>query len=80
MKTEQQIDGSNSIYHQLPLVTRCLIDCARENGASSWLSALPIEEHSFSLSKGAFRDALCLRYGWNISNVSSRCACGFTED
>ena len=26
------------------------------------------------------RDALCLRYGWNIINVSSRCACGATFD
>ena len=40
------------------------IDLASEKGASAWLTALPIEEHGFALHKGAFRDALCLRYGW----------------
>ena len=65
---------------QARILQRRLMDCARESGASSWLSPLPIEEHHFSLSKGAFRDALCLRYGWNITNVSSRCACGATFD
>ena len=35
-----------------------------EKGASSWLATLPIDEHGFALHKGAFRDALCLRYGW----------------
>ena len=65
---------------QARIPQRRLMDCARESGASSWLLALPIEEHHFSLSKGAFRDAQCLRYGWNITNVSSRCACGATFD
>jgi len=36
--------------------------CASEKGASSWLSTLPIAEHGFALLKGAFRDALCMRY------------------
>ena len=35
-----------------------------EKGISSWLATLPIDEHGFALHKGAFRDALCLRYGW----------------
>ena len=56
------------------------MDCAGESGASSWLLAIPIEEHHCSLSKDSFRDALCLRYGWNITNVSSRCACGAIFD
>ena len=33
--------------------------------------ALPFEEHGFLLSKGAFQDALCLRYGWPIAGISS---------
>ena len=35
-----------------------------EMGSSSWLTALPLSEHGFVLHRGAFRDALCLRYGW----------------
>ena len=79
-KGKQQLDMANNISHQLPIPQRRLMDCAGDSGVSSWLSALPIEEHHFSLSKGTFRDALCLRYGWNITNVSSKCACGANFD
>ena len=75
-RTERQADGARKVYDQLPAAERRLLDCACEKGASSWLSTLPIEEHGFCLSKGAFRDALSLRYGWKIQNVSSTCACG----
>jgi len=37
---------------------------------------LPIEEHGFALHKGAFRDALCLHYGWLPSGLPARCVCG----
>ena len=47
-----------------------------EKGASNWLTTLPIDEHGFSLHKGAFRDALCLRYGWRTSHLPSHCVCG----
>ena len=47
-----------------------------ENGASSWLSTLPIEEHGFALHKGAFRDALCFRYGWQPTHLPAHCVCG----
>ena len=53
-----------------------LMECAREKGVSSWVSTLPFEEHGFFLHKGAFRDALCLRYGWKIHNLPIQCACG----
>ena len=52
------------------------IDCAREPGALAWISAMPLEEHGFCLDKSSFRDALCLRYGWQLPNMSHKCACG----
>ena len=52
------------------------MDLASEKGASSWLTTLPIEEFGFTLHKGAFRDALALRYGWMPSRAPSHCACG----
>ena len=42
---------------------------AQEKGASTWLTSLPLKEFGFSLHKGAFRDALALRYGWPPSNT-----------
>ena len=52
------------------------MDLSKEKGASSWLTALPLEEHGFTLHKQAFRDALSLRYGWLPLHVPSNCACG----
>ena len=34
------------------------------------------EEFGFTLHKGAFRDAIALRYGWLPSNTPTSCACG----
>ena len=52
------------------------MDLAQEKGASNWLTVLPVEEFGFSLHKGAFRDALALRYGWPLQNIPTTCACG----
>ena len=45
-------------------------------GSSSWLFAKPLKDHGFSLNKGEFRDALCLRYGWQLRNLPQYCICG----
>ena len=52
------------------------MDLSQEKGASNWLTVLPVEEFGFSLHKGAFRDALALRYSWPLHNTPSRCSCG----
>ena len=53
-----------------------LLDQVREKGSSSWLSAIPIVDRGFHLNKGEFRDALCLRYDWSLTNVPQHCNCG----
>ena len=53
-----------------------MISLLSEKDASSWLSALPVEEHGFSLHKDAFRDALFLCYGWLPSGLPVHCVCG----
>ena len=65
-----------SICSLLPQSLNKAVSLAQEQGASTWLTVLPLEEHGFSLHKGAFRDALALRYGWSLMNISSHCACG----
>ena len=52
------------------------MDLAQEKGASSWLTSLPIEEFGFALHKGAFHDALALRYNWQPLCTPSTCGCG----
>ena len=42
----------------------------------SWLSALPLRDHGFTLNKEEFRDALALRYNRTVTNLPSKCACG----
>ena len=56
--------------------TRRAMDLASERGASSWLTSLPTEEHGFCMHKGAFRDALALRYGWSPQQTPMYCVCG----
>ena len=52
------VDVAEVIRSNLSSDQICLFDSANERGASVWLSALPLKEHSFDLRKGAFRDAV----------------------
>ena len=52
------------------------MEAAQECGASSWLTALPLVNHGFFLTKSEFRDAVCLRYGWTPARMPGNCACG----
>ena len=42
------------------------VDLACQKGASSWLTAIPLSEHNFSLHNSDFPDALALRYRWYL--------------
>ena len=52
----------------------------KEKGAGSWLTVLPLQQHGYCLNKQEFRDAICLRYGWNIPKIPPYCACGKKND
>ena len=58
-----EIERAKQVTLQLPEPLRYAVQLANEKGASSWLTALTLKEHGFSLHKGAFRDALFLRHG-----------------
>ena len=81
-KRSAQMAASNSLHPQLPQKLQKLMEVAKEKSSSSWLVALPIESHGFSLHKGAFWDVFCLRYGWQPPLLPTTCACGksFTTD
>ena len=73
---------AEQITNKLPLHLNRCVELAKEKGASCWLTTLPIKQHGFTLHKSAFRDALCLRYGWQPPRLPDRCPCGasFTID
>ena len=52
------------------------VEQAKEKGASSWLSTLPLEDQGFTLNKGEFRDALAIRYNADLRGLPAKCPCG----
>ena len=52
------------------------IDDGSEPGASSWLSAIPLEQYGVFLNKAEFRDAIMLRYGKELKGLPGACPCG----
>ena len=73
VKKQELTSAMDSVSNDLPVSLKRSVQLASEKGASSWLSTLLIQEHGFCLQKGAFRDALCLRYGWTPPLLPSRC-------
>ena len=53
-----------------------VISLASKKGSSSWLTCRPLARHGFSLSKGEFQDAICLRYNWLPPRLPSSWCCG----
>ena len=47
-----------------------------EKGCGTWLTVLPLQQYGYCLNKNEFRDAICLRYGWNIPKMPHFCGCG----
>ena len=72
-KTRRLLQSSNAdeVKAKLPRHLQRAMELGSEKGASSWLSALPIEDHGFALHKSDFRDALCLRYNWQPSQLAT---------
>ena len=50
------------------------MDLGQEKGASSWLSAIPVQEHGFALHKGDFQDVFV--HNWHPTHLPTKCACG----
>ena len=70
------VKTANNLKEVLDPSLKRAMDLAAEKGASNWLTTLPIEEFGFALHKGAFHDALALRYDWPPSRIPTNCDCG----
>ena len=75
-RRRQQETTAAELKARLPSRLQCAADHASEKGSSSWVTALPIADHGFTLHKGPFRDALCLRYNWSLPHLPTSCVCG----
>ena len=47
-----------------------------ENGASIWLTVLPIKEYGFALDKQSFWDSVYIRYNIPLPRLPTSCVCG----
>ena len=52
------------------------VELATEKGSSNWLTVIPLKELDYNLNKKEFRDAIKLRYDWEITDTPTICACG----
>ena len=75
-RRENQWETSTTLKNSMPPTLQKAVELASEKGASTWLTTLPIRAHGFSLHKQAFRDALCIRYGWDPQGLPSHCSRG----
>ena len=57
-KSSRLKQSPKNMQEQLPAPLQRSIELSQEKGASTWLTALPIDNHGFALHKTAFRDAL----------------------
>lgn len=77
LRRQQSHQQAETLMQNLPDALKRAFDLTFEKGTSSWLTTLPIEEFGLTLHKGAFYDALALRYGWHPTPPLN-CSCGST--
>ena len=73
---ERLSEVANLLRQTLSPALLLAMDLAQEKGSSSWLTSLPNREFGFSLHRGAFLDAMALRYNWQPAHLPTHCACG----
>ena len=75
-RCERATQAAEDLKQHLSSAGKRMLELASEKAGSNWLTSLPIEEFGFSLHKGAFVDALSLRYGWPPPGTPMFCVCG----
>ena len=80
LKSERQLNSLQEVYDLIDNKMKRILQLSQEKGSGSWLTAIPTKSHGFTLNKLEFRDSVCLRYGWRVSNTPSYCQCGKKND
>ena len=77
LKLKHSQGSASNLRPQLANSTQRSMDLAQEKGASNWLTLyILMRMASPFIHKGAFHDAIAIRYGWLPSNIPSTCTCG----
>ncbi|KAL5266795.1 hypothetical protein ACHWQZ_G003996 [Mnemiopsis leidyi] len=66
----------NQLLEKLDSSTKRALEMAKEKGASSWLTTLPLDWLGYTLNRQEFRDSIALRYNWKIKDMPAYCGCG----
>ena len=83
VKREKEVILKNRyhiVYSHANNETKRSLEAAREKGASSWLTTMPLDWLGYTLNRTEFRDSLALRYNWSIKDIPHFCACGKKND
>ena len=64
------------VKNSLPTKAKRAVELATEKGSSNWLTVIPLKELDYNLNKKEFRDAIKLRYDWEIMDTPIIGACG----
>ncbi len=70
-RREQATEAAQNLKEDLPHTLKRAMELAQEKGASSWLTALPIEEFGFSLHKKALLRCPCAQIQLADTKLSS---------
>ena len=62
--------------NSLPTKVKRAVELAIGKGSSNWLTVIPLKELDYNLNKREFKDAIKLRYDWEMTDMPLICACG----
>ena len=75
-KEERLLKRSDKWRNSLPERKKRAVSLAREKGAWNWLTIIPNKDTDSDLNKREFKDAIHLRYDWEITGTPTVCVCG----
>ena len=55
--------------NSLPTKAKRAVELAPEKDSSNWLTVIPLKQLDYNLNKKEFRDAIKLRYDWQIPDT-----------
>jgi hypothetical protein len=79
-KEKRLKDEYDSIMSSLDANMKRIMELNQEKGAGSWLTVIPMQSLGFAMNKQRFRDAVRVRYDWNIPGTPDYCKCGEEND